>query len=190
MSEFKNKTRRTNTLSLVEISISSALLCISAYITIPLPFIPVPITLQLFMVVLISLLFKPTHAFTAQLIYTLLGLVGLPVFSGGKSGFGAILSPTGGFIIGFLIISIFISLLKGKKESLTRYIITSIFIGIPIIYICGISFFMIYTNADFITAISQIVSIFIIIDIIKCILASITTITLRKTFKKSNIILK
>ena len=190
MAEIKNKTKRTNTLSLVVISICSALLCISAYITIPLPLLPVPITLQLFMVVLISLLFKPTHAFTAQLIYTFLGLVGLPVFSCGKGGIGAILSPTGGFIIGFLIISLLISLLKGKKENLARYILISIFIGIPIMYIFGISFFMIYTNADFISAVSQIISIFIIIDIIKCILASITAITLGKTLKKSNIILK
>lgn len=190
MPNSKSKKRKSDVLSMVEISLCSAILCICAYITIPLPFLPVPITLQLFAVILTSLLFKPTHAFTAQLIYTFLGLVGLPVFSGGRSGIGTILSPTGGFIIGFLIVSFLISLCKGKKESLTRYIITSIFIGIPIIYIFGISFFMIYTNADFISAFSQIVSIFIIIDIIKCILASITAITLGKTLKKSNIILK
>lgn len=189
MSEFKSKKANPDIFAMTQIAICSALLCISAYITIPLPILPVPITLQLFAVVLVALLLKPKYALTAQLIYTLLGIIGLPVFSGGKGGIGILLSPTGGFIIGFLIISFLVSLFKGKNQSLVRYIIISVFIGIPIAYICGISFFMIYANADFITAVSQIVSIFAIIDAVKCVLASITAIILRKSLKKSNVIL-
>ena len=84
------------------------------------------------------------------LLYVLLGVVGLPVFSGAKSGIGTILSPTGGFIIGFVLAAFFVSLLKGVlgrklggKLTVVRYIIVTVIIGIPVMYIPGIALYMI-----------------------------------------------
>lgn len=108
---------KTNLLAMAQIAVCAALLCVSAFITIPIPFLPVPFTMQVLAVLLVALLLKPTHSLAAALIYTLLGIVGLPVFSGGKGGFGVILSPTGGFIIGFLFAAFFVSLAKGKPEA-------------------------------------------------------------------------
>jgi biotin transport system substrate-specific component len=80
-----------------------ALLVIGAYVSIPLR--PVPITLQDAFVVLTPLLFGST-AYIAVLAYLLLGLVGLPVFAGAASGMVALSGPTGGFLVGFLLVAI------------------------------------------------------------------------------------
>jgi biotin transport system substrate-specific component len=77
----------------------AALTALGAWIAIP--FFPVPLTLQTFFLYL-SVLMLRKNAFLAQAIYVLMGLAGLPVFARGMSGYGAILGPTGGFIVGFL----------------------------------------------------------------------------------------
>ncbi len=185
----KNKNRsnlKMTTLTMAQISVCTALLCVLSPLAIPLP-IPVPFTLQVFAVILIALVLKPLHALIAQVLYTLLGVVGLPVFSGGKSGFGVILSPTGGFILGFILASFFVSLLKGKiggKYALLRYILTSVLVGIPCIYIPGIAMYMIYVQTDLLSAIVTLTSVFILIDIAKCVLASLIALPVNKALEK------
>lgn len=188
MSELAAKKPKLTILAMSQIAVCAALLCVSAYISIPLPFIPVPFTMQVLMVVLVALILKPVYALIAQVLYTLLGVVGLPVFSGGKSGFGTILSPTGGFIIGFIIAAFLVSLLKGKKDNIVRFILISILVGIPCIYIPGIAFYMIYANADLITAITALTSVFIVVDIAKCVIASILAILIRKALVKARLL--
>ena len=179
------KNKNSNIFSLTEIAICTSLLCISAYLIIPLPMIP--ITLQFFAIVLTSLLLKPSHTLACVSLYIMLGLIGLPVFSGGKSGFGALLSPTGGFIIGFLISAFLISLLKGNK--LIRNIIVSVFCGIIPTYIFGLGFFMIFTDSDLFTAVTSVGIVFILIDIAKCIFASILAKITKNALEKSKIVL-
>ncbi len=178
-------------LAMAQIAVCAALLCVSAFITIPIPFLSVPFTLQVLMVITVALLLKPTYALIAQVLYTLLGIIGLPVFSGFNSGFGAILSPTGGFIIGFIIASFLVSLLKGKdnsKYSIIRYIIVSIVVGIPSIYIPGIAMYMVYTpQVDLWTAIVSLTSVFILVDIAKCVFASIIAFLVKKALNKANL---
>ena len=177
--------KNLNIFSLTKIAICTSLLCVSAFIVIPLPI--VPITLQLFAVVLVALLLKPSHTLTCVSLYILLGIVGLPVFSGGKGGIGILFSPTGGFILGFLVGAFLISLFKGNNDKTIRYILASIICGIIPIYILGLGYFMIFTSTDLITAITSVGAVFILIDILKCILASILAVILKKALIKSNI---
>jgi biotin transport system substrate-specific component len=68
---------------------------------ISIPFFPVPLTLQTFFVYL-SVLTLRRSAVLGQVIYLALGLVGLPVFAEGMSGYATLLGPTGGFLFGFV----------------------------------------------------------------------------------------
>ena len=177
---------KLTTLAMVQIALCTALLCVSALISVPLP-IGVPFTLQVLMVILVALILKPLYALIAQVLYTLLGIIGLPVFSGGKSGIGTILSPTGGFIIGFILAAFLVSLLKGNGESkftVLRYIFVSVAVGIPCIYIPGIAMFMIYTQSDLLKAIVTLTSVFILIDLAKCVIASLIAVPLNKALAK------
>lgn len=69
---------------------------------IPMPVVPVPLTLQTLGVMLAGLVLGPRLALLAMAAYLVLALVGFPVLPGGRSGLAVFAGPTGGFLIGFL----------------------------------------------------------------------------------------
>ena len=79
-----------------------ALISVSSYIAIPLPFSDAKITAQTMIVNLIGLLIAPQDTILVMASWLLLGLCGVPVFSGGSAGPGKLLGPSGGYYIGFL----------------------------------------------------------------------------------------
>jgi biotin transport system substrate-specific component len=84
---------------MARVALMAALTAVAAQITIPLP--PVPFTLQVLMVVLSGLLLGPRLGALAQGTYLLLGAAGLPVFAGFKGGLGALVGPTGGYLVSY-----------------------------------------------------------------------------------------
>lgn len=190
MADTQPSKAKLTTLAMVQIALCTALICVSAQLAIPLP-IGVPFTLQVLMVMLTALILKPLYSVISLLLYVLLGVVGLPVFSGAKSGIGTILSPTGGFIIGFVLAAFFVSLLKGVlgrklggKLTVVCCIIVTVIIGIPVMYIPGIALYMVYTGADLVSAIVTLTSVFILLDIAKCVIASLIAVPLNKALAK------
>ena len=105
--KLNNKIKR-----IINISFFSIVIVISTMITIPLV---VPITLQIFGVALAIFSLGGRDAFVSILIYILLGIIGLPVFAGSKSGLDVILGPTGGYVIGFLFMALMYYLLVDKN---------------------------------------------------------------------------
>jgi biotin transport system substrate-specific component len=109
-----------------------------AWFNIPLPFTPVPITLQTLMVLLSGALLGAYIGAMAMIIYLLLGMIGLPVFAGGSSGIGAILGPTGGYLLSYPIAAFVVGwMIKKKKLSAylkySSFIIILAFIGLVLI---------------------------------------------------------
>lgn len=147
----------------------AALLCVSSYISIQLPFSVVPITAQTLVINLIALLLKPKKAGITVGIWILLGVIGLPVFSGGKGGFGVLAGATGGYIIGYLVAVIIISFVKGKKNKIIRNTLSVIVIGIPLIYLIGVPWYKMIAGLDWKTAILTGLVPFIAGDIIKAV---------------------
>jgi len=102
---------------LTKMALLTALLCISAYISFPLPFSPAMVTALTLVATLIGLLLQPKDALIVFIIYILLGAVGLPVFVGGTAGLGKLLGPTGGFIFSWPVAYTLLSIFKGSKKS-------------------------------------------------------------------------
>ncbi|KQR63440.1 transcriptional regulator [Arthrobacter sp. Leaf337] len=93
---------RWNATDLGLIAVFAALVAGSALIAaIPVGGLGVPITLQTLAVMLTGMALGPGRAFAAVGLYTLLGLAGLPIFSGGRSGLGILAGPSAGYIIAF-----------------------------------------------------------------------------------------
>jgi biotin transport system substrate-specific component len=84
------------------------LTALGAFVRIPLPFSPVPLTLQTFFVLLGAAVLGKRLGVIAQLSYVLLGIAGLPVFSGAGSGLLYLAGPTAGYLLGFIAASFFI----------------------------------------------------------------------------------
>jgi len=82
---------------------ATAFVAACAHISLPLPFTPVPLTLQNFAVVLVGMALGPIAGFSAMILYLAEGALGLPVFtpSGGPAGMAHLLGPNGGFLFSY-----------------------------------------------------------------------------------------
>ncbi|WP_319541804.1 biotin transporter BioY [uncultured Pseudodesulfovibrio sp.] len=86
---------------LVWTALMAALIGAGAYLIVPIG--PVPVSMQPFFIFLAGYILGPKRGVLAVGLYLLTGTIGLPVFSGGKSGLGHLLGPTGGYLFGFVI---------------------------------------------------------------------------------------
>jgi biotin transport system substrate-specific component len=81
---------------------ASLFVALCARVTVPLPFTPVPLTLQNFGVLLVGLLLGPRRAFVALALYLAEGMSGMPVFNPtGPGGLAQLAGPTGGFLLAY-----------------------------------------------------------------------------------------
>lgn len=157
---------------LTKMALLVALLCVSAYIMFPLPFTPIMIIATTIVYNLAAFLLTPKQTFIVALIYTFIGAIGLPVFSGGTGGFGKLIGPTGGFLISFILAYPVVSYFKGSTPSLLRYTLVAVLIGMPLTYIGGVAWLMVSLQMSLWAALTAGVFPFIIGDVIKCILAA------------------
>jgi biotin transport system substrate-specific component len=81
---------------------------LGAFVRVPLPFTPVPLTLQTFFVLLSGAFLGGNLGMLSQLGYLSLGLAGLSIFTGSGSGLLYLCGPTGGYLVGFILASLFV----------------------------------------------------------------------------------
>lgn len=139
---------RLSLAALVKVSVMSAIMAALSLVAIPLPFSPLPITLQSLGAMLAGLVLGPVGGTWAVLLYLTLGSIGLPVFAGGRSGTEAILGPSGGYLIGFLPGAWITGMLSTKSKNLFRtfskakrfcvYMVSCLLGGIVIVHLFGI----------------------------------------------------
>jgi len=130
---------------MILVSLFAALMVVGAYIKIPTPF-GVYITFQLFFAIYAGLLLKPVAAFMSQIIYILLGLIGLPVFSSG-GGIAYIFNPTFGYIIGFAVTAWIIAFLMSRVKDISILRVLKIcVIGYLTTYLIGNIYFYLIMN--------------------------------------------
>jgi len=123
---------------MLRVSIFAALMVVGAYIKIPFPFLPV--TLQGFFCAFAGILLGARLGLMSQLVYILMGLIGLPVFSNG-GGVTYVLNPSFGYIIGFALAAYIIGLLSEKIGTGTlRNTLISLYSGLFVIYLIGLGY--------------------------------------------------
>ena len=137
--------RRNLIVTLTLSALFCTLIIIGSFIRLPMPNM-IPVTLQTFFVLLTALTLPVKVSTLSITVYITLGLIGLPIFSGG-GGLGYVLMPNFGFVIGFLIATVIMSVItqRFKYRKLWQYIIISAF-GMAVIYIIGILYFAFITN--------------------------------------------
>ena len=102
----------------ISLSLSFASLTgLAAQISFPLPWTPVPITGQTFVVLLSSLILGKWLGGLSQLLYIGIGICGIPWFTGGNTGFSYLAGPTGGYLIGFIFAAFFLGYIKNISKS-------------------------------------------------------------------------
>lgn len=137
---------------------------VCAWINIPLFFTPIPINLALIGPMTAGLMLGSRHGALSQIIYILLGTVGLPIFAGFTGGIGVLAGPTGGFIVGYVFCA-FICGLPYKKKFLLPLL------GLLACHILGLLWFVFSTGNSFVSALVICVIPFLPGDILKIILS-------------------
>ncbi|MDK2941417.1 biotin transporter BioY [Acetobacterium carbinolicum] len=136
-----------NTLSirmLVLCGLFSALIVVGAMIKVPLP--GIPLTLQTMFVLLAGLLLGSRGGLIAVLVYIFMGLVGVPVFTGG-GGLMYVLKPTFGYIVGFAL-GAFVTgwLAERNPDHSTKQLILAAVAGTAVIYAVGLPWYYVILN--------------------------------------------
>lgn len=127
-----------STKDLVRVSIFTALIAIGAYIAIPIG--PVPITLQSFFI-LVSAVFLGRKAIYSTIVYIVLGIIGLPIFSSGVSGISKAFTPSFGFLIGMIVCSYVLGYIFEKYRDLSFSKVLAVFLlGSFILYLIGMPY--------------------------------------------------
>ena len=149
----------------------SALLAVSAYISIPVG--SVPFTLQVFVVLLAGMVLGPRLGVLAVLAYLVLGLVA-PVYSGGASGLGVLFGPTGGYLIGFIPAVVVAGLVAGRHcGNVTRLMVAGL-AGVAPIYLLGAAWLAVQLGLGPGAAIAAGVAPFLWVDVLKALGAALT----------------
>lgn len=164
--------------SMVFIAIMAAVLCIAAPFSLPIPS-AVPLSLATFVIYLIGALLGWKKGCAAVGVYILLGMVGLPVFSGFMGGFAKIAGVTGGYIVGYLpcvLLTGFFTELTGGK---LRGMVTGMTLGTLALYAFGTVWFMLFTGSDILAALAGCVMPFLPSDVLKIVAASALAMPLR-----------
>ena len=116
----------------------SLLTALSAQISIPLPFSPVPVTMQTFAVLLTGLLLGPRLGAASLVLYLLEGAAGLPFFHAGTGGAAVLAGPTGGYLMSYPLVAALVGGLAGrgwdKRPGLT---LLAMLLGSAVIYLFG-----------------------------------------------------
>ncbi len=121
---------------------------LGARVVIPLPFTPVPITLQTLMVLLAGAFIGSARGSISQVLYLLWGVGGLPLFAGGLAGFAVIAGPTGGYIVGFIFAAYLVGRMIRPDAALwSQALVFSL--GVLVILAAGwLHLTLIYTGGD------------------------------------------
>ena len=126
-----------------------AMMAATAGIAIPLGTLP-SITLQTLFVYMAGLMLSPRDAGISMFVYVLLGAIGVPIFSGFTGGAGILVSGRGGFIVGFIIVAIVVSLMKNvkilNKQVLDYFLI--LVIATVLLYMIGGAYIAFLSNAS------------------------------------------
>ncbi len=181
------------------VQIRSAVLCgLFAAITavfsqISLPIGPVPISCSLIAVYLAGLFLPVKSAALSQVVYLLLGVVGVPVFAGFQSGAARLAGPTGGYLLVYPVIALLLSLAmlvydkKLVQKSLAvraAYVVGALLLSLVICYATGTAWFTVFSGSSFQKALTLTVVPFIAGDIAKIVLCTVVTLSARDRLKK------
>lgn len=158
----------------------------------PVPWVPVPVTLQTFGVMLAGLILGPWRGGLVVLTYVLIALIGIPVLPGGRAGLAVLAGPTGGFLLGMIPGAVITGWLAGRiaqtgsagsagasMPQILRCWLASIAGGMLVVYAAGIPWLAAVTGMGLEKAAWAII-VFVPGDILKALVASIVAHRVRR----------
>lgn len=150
----------------------------------------VPFAIQLIVVLLAPLAIGPWQGALANLLYVIVGIAGLPVFSKQTSGFAVVLGPTGGYLIGYVLAAIAVGYLaSGVLAKWTSGpvaiggLVVAALVGVIVIHACGVVGLMVNAKMDLAKALGVTLG-FLPLDLVKAVVAALIAVAIFKAFPR------
>lgn len=169
---------------LAMIAVMAAVTCVLAPMSIPIG--PVPISFTNLAIYISLYLLGWKRGTVSYLVYLLIGLVGMPVFSGYTGGAGKLLGPTGGYIIGFIPMAMIAGLAIDKFRN-RGVQMAAMIVGTAVCYLFGTAWYCIQAGSPFGAALGLCVFPFIPFDLAKMVVAMIIGPMIRSRLKKADL---
>ncbi len=186
-----------NIKDLCHIAVFAAIIAVISQLSVPMP-AGVPMTLQTFIIPMAAVVMGTRKGTLSTLLYILLGVVGLPVFSGMRGGIDALLGPTGGFIFSFpfmaLITGVGYSLAvrasgkTNKKAAFYGVFLLGQLLGVIFNYLIGMLWFSKVTGNSMAGAFVACVAPFIVTSVIKILMVTVLGPVLKKRMVRSGVL--
>jgi biotin transport system substrate-specific component len=126
----------------LRVGLGALIVALSAQIAIPLPFTPIPFTLQPLAVLLVGAWLGPAEGAGALAIYLAAGAMGAPVFAGGMGGIGRLMGPTGGYLLAFPVAAAIAGLARSRRRTgvaLACWAVMIFTLAMAVIHLGGVS---------------------------------------------------
>lgn len=159
----------SKTKDIVYVAMVAAITAVVSQITIVLPVTPVPVNLGVIGGYVGGVLLGPKKGALSQVVYVMLGAIGLPVFANFSGGLSRLVGHSGGFIIGYISIAYVVGLLTTKKRSVI-HLGLSLTVGLLSCYLLGLVWFMYVMQLNIATAFYMSILPFILFDILKIVM--------------------
>ena len=160
----------------------AAIICAIAPWTVPIG--PIPVSLATFGIYIASCVIDAKHGTVATIVYVVLGAIGVPVFAGFMGGFGRIVGPTGGFIIGYIPCAFVVGLVRdGLRGRAWSYPVAMV-AGTIVLYALGTAWYVFQSGVDVAAALAACVLPFLPGDALKIAAASVLCVRLRPLVRR------
>ena len=142
---------------LAECALAAALLAVTAPLAIPLG--PIPLSLATAVLCLIGMLLSPLCALASVAVYLVLGAIGLPIFSGFGAGVGVLIGPSGGFLLGYPLCVLSVSIAsrlardRGRRGTVLWRLFGALF-GLALLYALGVLWYAEVAGVSFLAALA------------------------------------
>ena len=178
--------RKTSTYAMVVTALMAAVTCILAPLSVPIG--PVPISLTNFAIYLSLYLLGWKRGTVSYLVYVLIGMVGVPVFSGYGAGIAKLAGPTGGYLVGYLLLAFIGGMFIEKSKGNPVVSAVGLVLGDAACYVLGTAWFVFQMQCELGYALTVCVYPFIALDLAKIVVSCIVGALLRKRLTQAGVL--
>ena len=180
------KDKKLTTYQMAVTAVMAAVLCVLGPLTVPIGAVPIP--LANFVICLSAWLLGPKFGTLSVAIYLVLGLVGIPVFSGYGAGLAKVAGPTGGYLVGYLLLAFIGGLFIEKSKGQPVVSAVGLILGDAACYVLGTAWFVFQMKCELGHALAVCVYPFLLLDLAKIVVSCVVGALLRKRLAQAGVL--
>lgn len=178
--------RKLTTYQMAVTALMAAVMCVLGPLTVPIG--AVPISLANFVICLTAWLLGPKFGTLSVAVYLCIGLIGVPVFSGYGAGLAKLAGPTGGYLVGYLLLALIGGLFIEKSNGNPVVSGIGLVLGDAACYVLGTAWFVFQMQCELGYALSVCVYPFIALDLAKIVVSCVVGALLRKRLVQAGVL--